>query len=84
VDLDDFNEVMGTEITKETADTLGGLMYGEIGRVPSGGERVTVEDIELTVDQVLGRRIRKVRARALQEVEQTQEENKDVDTTPQG
>jgi CBS domain containing-hemolysin-like protein len=84
VDLDDFNEVMGTEITKETADTLGGLMYGEIGRVPSGGERVTVEDIELTVEQVLGRRIRKVRARALQEVEQSQEENKDVDTTPQG
>ncbi len=62
IDLDDFNEVMGTELEKDSADTLGGLMYGSMGRVPLGGEQVQVEGVTLTVDQVVGRRIHKVRA----------------------
>jgi len=62
IDLDDFNEVVGTHLTKEVADTLGGFIYGQIGRVPVGGERVRVEQWRLTVEQVIGRRIRLVRA----------------------
>lgn len=62
IDLDDFNNVMGTHITKDVADTLGGLIYSEIGRVPLGGEQVQVDSLVLTVEQVSGRRIRRVRA----------------------
>lgn len=64
--LNDFNELMGTHLNTDEADTLAGYIYGEIGRVPVGGEKITVENIELTVEQVLGQRIRKVRARRLQ------------------
>ncbi|MEW6181059.1 MAG: hemolysin family protein [Chloroflexota bacterium] len=63
VDLDDFNEVLGTNLVTDLADTLGGYIYGVIGRVPTGGEQVQVEDWLLTVEQVSGRRIRRVRAR---------------------
>jgi CBS domain containing-hemolysin-like protein len=62
VDLDDFNELMGTEFEKDTADTLGGLMYGLIGRVPEGGEQQLLDGVQLTVEAVKGRRITKVRA----------------------
>ena len=62
IDLDDFNETMGTEIEKDMADTLGGLMYGLMGKVPVGGEQVIVENVQLTVEKVVGRRIQKVRA----------------------
>lgn len=62
IDLDDFNELLGTHLTKEVADTLGGYIYGEIGRVPVGGEQLEVDDWTLSVDQVSGRRIRLVRA----------------------
>jgi len=62
IDLDDLNEVLGTHLTKEDADTLGGFIYAEIGRVPVGGEQVVVEDWLLTIAQVSGRRIRAVRA----------------------
>ncbi|MBA4421067.1 MAG: hemolysin [Anaerolinea sp.] len=65
IDLDDFNEIMGTEIEKEMADTLGGLMYGLIGRVPEGGEQELVENLQLTVENVIGRRIHKVRAKRI-------------------
>lgn len=63
VDLDDFNEVMGTHLTKDEADTIGGFMYNRIGRVPVSGERVHLDDLILTVELVSGRRIRKIRAR---------------------
>ncbi|MBE0408989.1 MAG: HlyC/CorC family transporter [Anaerolineales bacterium] len=62
VDLDDFNEIVGCELPKDEADTLGGLIYSRIGRVPNGGESIQIDDMQLTVEQVSGRRIRKVRA----------------------
>jgi CBS domain containing-hemolysin-like protein len=54
---------MGTEIATENADTIGGYIYGEIGDVPVGGETLQADDVILTVDQVVGRRITKVRAK---------------------
>lgn len=62
VDLDDFNEIMHSNLQKDDAETLGGLIYSLIGRVPLSGESVQVDDLTLTAEQVSGRRIRKVRA----------------------
>ncbi len=62
IDLGSFNEVMGTQVDTAEADTLGGYIYSQLGRVPSAGERVQNEDFVLTVEQVSSRRIRKVRA----------------------
>ena len=63
IDLDIFNDVMDTNIATENADTIGGYIYGEIGDVPSGGECIKADGVLLTVDQVVGRRISKVRAK---------------------
>ncbi len=63
VDLNIFNEVMETGIATENADTIGGFIYGEIGDVPSGGEVLQADNVTLIVDQVVGRRIIKVRAK---------------------
>jgi putative hemolysin len=62
VDLNDFNEIMGAQLPKDDADTLGGFIYSYLGRVPTGGEHVHLGDLELIVEQVSGKRIRKVRA----------------------
>jgi CBS domain containing-hemolysin-like protein len=62
IDLDDFNDIMGTELPNSEADTLSGLIYSRIGRVPTAGDHVQVNDLQLTVEQVSGQRIRKVRA----------------------
>jgi CBS domain containing-hemolysin-like protein len=62
IDLDDFNDIMGTELPNSEADTLSGLIYSRIGRVPTAGDNVLIKDLQLTVEQVSGQRIRKVRA----------------------
>jgi putative hemolysin len=63
INLDDFNDVLGLHLAKDNADTLAGYVYGEIGKVPTGGEQIVVEDWILTVEQVSGRRIRRITAR---------------------
>jgi putative hemolysin len=76
IDLDDFNETMGTEIEKDMADTLGGLMYSLMGKVPVGGEQVIVENVQLSVEKVVGRRIQKVRALKIQNEETEESDDK--------
>jgi putative hemolysin len=63
IDLDDFNEIMDTHLVKDVADTLGGYISAQVGHIPTGGEQIQVDDWLLTVEQVSGRRIRKVRVR---------------------
>jgi putative hemolysin len=81
VDLRDFNEVMGSQLPTEETETLGGFIYEHVGRVPSTGESLQVGDISLTIEQVTGRRIRKVRAK--KQPAETQEERQDGERTDQ-
>lgn len=62
IGMDDFNDLLGTNLVTDLAETLGGYIYGTIGRVPTGGEYMRVEDWDLTVEQVSGRRIIKIHA----------------------
>lgn len=73
IDLDDFNSVMGANLPKLVADTLGGFIYSQIGRVPVGGETIEVDHLLLTVEQISGRRIRRVRALRRLTVPETEE-----------
>lgn len=79
VDLRDFNEVMGSQLPSEETETLGGFIYDQVGRVPASGESLQVGDISLTIEQVTGRRIRKVKAKRQPSV--AQEEKHDEDKT---
>jgi CBS domain containing-hemolysin-like protein len=63
IDLDDVYDILGVDLTNDMADTLGGYIYGQIGRVPVGGEQIKVDGWLLTVSQVSGRRIRQVLAK---------------------
>jgi CBS domain containing-hemolysin-like protein len=62
IDLDQFNEVMDSNIPKIESDTLAGFLYDRFGRVPHDGESIQTDGLLLTVEQVMGRRIRRVRA----------------------
>jgi CBS domain containing-hemolysin-like protein len=66
IDLDDVNQIADAELPKDAGETLGGFIYSELGRVPSPGDRVESGGLELIVDQVIRRRIRRVRARRIE------------------
>jgi len=70
IDLDDFNEVMGSALPKIESDTLGGYLYDQLGRIPHSGELLETSGLLLTIEQVTGRRIRRVRARRISPAEE--------------
>ena len=59
--LEAFNRALGTTLEAEGFDTVGGLVYRELGKMPSVGDRVEVDGLQITVQSTAGRRIRKLR-----------------------
>jgi len=48
IGLDDFNEVMNSQLPKDEADTLAGYLYDQMGRVPQGGEGIVAGGLSFT------------------------------------
>jgi CBS domain containing-hemolysin-like protein len=61
IDLDDFNEILESDLPTDEADTLGGFIYSHVGRIPKTGESIQLRDVTLKIEQIINRRIRKVR-----------------------
>jgi CBS domain containing-hemolysin-like protein len=61
MDLDDVNHIMGLELPTDRTDTLGGLVYSNLGRVPVVGDRIRIQNVEITVLSVVRRQIKKVK-----------------------
>jgi len=61
MDLDDVNHIMDLELPTDRSDTLGGLVYSNLGRVPVVGDKVRIENVEITVLSVMRRQIKKVK-----------------------
>ena len=61
VGLDDVNERLGIDISNVEYDTIGGYLFGMIGRVPRIGDGVEAEGYRLCVEELDGRRVTMVR-----------------------
>ena len=85
MDLDDINEELDVKLPTEDSDTLGGLIYTILGRVPHVGDTVDVEDLHLTVLTVDGHRIKTVKIQRVKNIKdnETEKEAKIIkDDTP--
>jgi CBS domain containing-hemolysin-like protein len=58
--IGEFNTVFETSLTPDLAETIGGLVMAMLGRIPVGGEELMLEEWQVQVEQVSGRRIRKL------------------------
>ena len=63
VSISDLNDEIGSSIQINGYDTIGGLVYKELGKMPAVGDRVSFEGIEIVVQSTIGRRIGKLRIR---------------------
>ncbi|MEE9599754.1 MAG: transporter associated domain-containing protein [Anaerolineales bacterium] len=65
IDVDDLNLILGSSLSNQEADTLGGLVYYRLGHVPQKGEVVEFENLVFTVEEVDEHRINKVRIKKI-------------------
>jgi len=59
--VDELNDLLKAELPEGDWDSIGGLMFHELGHVPEEGESVVIAGVELHADRVQGRRISRVR-----------------------
>jgi putative hemolysin len=60
MDVDEFNTIFNTHLTRDLAETIGGVLVSLLGKIPAGGEKLTMEGWQVQIEQVSGRRIRKL------------------------
>lgn len=60
VQLDDVNDLLDAHLPNSGGDTLGGFIYGQLGRVAAVDDKILMDGLVISVVSVSGRRIRKV------------------------
>ncbi len=70
VSLDDFNEIVGTDID-EDVETLGGFLFDLLGKIPTRFERIEYQNLVFIIQSMNGNKIERVRVL----VEKTYSEN---------
>ena len=58
--IDELEELLDVELPHEEWDTVGGLMMGLIGDIPTQGQEVDFQGLNFRVEKVQGRRIGKI------------------------
>lgn len=59
-EINDFNEVLGTEFSDEEFSTIGGLVVSQFGHLPKRGETVTYKNLKFTALRADSRRLHSV------------------------
>jgi CBS domain containing-hemolysin-like protein len=68
IHLDELNEILGLRLDEESVESLGGFLYGKIGRVPRVGDVVLHEGITYEIRSVQRQRIDKVGIKGLKSI----------------
>lgn len=55
--VEDLNDVLGLDLPSDQADTIGGLVLNELGRLPQVGDVVQIGDLPLRVERVEGKAV---------------------------
>lgn len=61
IDIDKINELLNIEIPENDFETLGGFIYDLMGRVPRKGEKIEYQHLQMTIEQVVKNRIKRVK-----------------------
>jgi CBS domain containing-hemolysin-like protein len=59
--LKDLNDRVGFTFPEEEYDTIGGFVFGQLGKAPAVGDAVRFENLLISVERILRRRITRVK-----------------------
>ena len=61
VSLEYLSDLLSSPLRQDDVDTVGGLVYTSLGKIPQMGDSVTHDGLRIEVVSLLGRRIRKLK-----------------------
>lgn len=79
LNIDAVNEMLDIDITPDGFETIGGLVYNELDRVPEPGEILSHQNLRIAVHEVEGQRIVKVGITKLKPEPSSEDENETME-----
>ena len=70
--LEDFNEMVGTELICEDVDTIAGYILVKLGNFPVEGQEIETDGLKIIVEEMDKRRIEKVHIYKIEEKEEAE------------
>lgn len=71
--ITELNDALGVDLPHEHWNTVGGLMFGLLGKIPAAGAVVDIDGLQFTAESVRGRRIVTVVIKRTAPVEEAEE-----------
>ena len=59
--ISDFNAEYATAFDDTDYTTIGGLLFGQLGRLPQPGDRVSINELVFEIEEMDGRRVKSIR-----------------------
>lgn len=59
-EIDDFNEIVGTQFSNEEFSTIGGLIVNKFGHLPKRGDHIIIENLNIKVVRADSRRLHSI------------------------
>lgn len=81
-EIEQFNEVFGTELSDEQSDTVGGLLSDHLGRVPRKGEVILLPPMKFEVMRADARQLHVVRVQRLSSASDLLTSSNDLGESP--
>ena len=75
LNIDTLNDILDLDITPDGFETVGGLVFNELGRVPEPGEAVSFRNFRIVVREVEGQRIIKAAVNRLRPLSEESDTN---------
>ncbi|WP_027338659.1 hemolysin family protein [Halonatronum saccharophilum] len=75
VDIDEINDILEIDLPEEDYETISGFILSMLGYVPKTGEKLNFENLEISVEKVIQRRISKVRIKKMKQEKKGQGED---------
>lgn len=64
--IDEVSELLETKLEKDGQESIGGLVFSLFDRIPRENDTITAENLVFTVEEMLGKRIQRVRIKKLE------------------
>jgi hemolysin (HlyC) family protein len=64
-EIEDFNEIVGTQFSDEEFSTIGGLIVNKFGHLPKRGDQITIDNLSIKVVRADSRRLHSVTIQVL-------------------
>lgn len=75
ITLEELNDEIGTDFEEDEIDTLGGLIFMILGKIPTKNDKIEYKNYLFTIEAISGRKLKKIKLEIIENKEAVKDES---------